>query len=82
MRFAEIALLILPFAVFVVWRVIAPAGEPPRALVLGTAAVIIAIVAALAMLWYEDAEPPAATYVPARQEPGRIVPPVVGTSPR
>jgi hypothetical protein len=82
MRFAEIALMVLPFAVFAVWRLIAPTGEPPRTLVISVAAVTVAMVVLLVVLWYKDAEPPDAVYVPARQEQGRIVPPVLGTAPR
>jgi len=34
LRFAEIAMLALPFAVFVVWRLMAPTAGPPRVLVI------------------------------------------------
>ncbi len=77
MRFAEIALLALPFLVFVAWRLLAPESGPPTALVIGVSAAVAAMAVLLLLLWYEDAAPPGALYVPARQEPGRIVPPHV-----
>ncbi|MSP00655.1 MAG: hypothetical protein EXR07_06340 [Acetobacteraceae bacterium] len=77
MRFAEIALLGLPLLVFVAWRVMAPTGGPPRVLVIGVAGAVAAMAVLLLILRYEDASPPEAGYVPARQEEGRIVPPHV-----
>ena len=82
MRFAEIGMLALPFAVFVVWRIVAPAGAPPKALAIGMAALTIAMAVVLVTLWYQDAEPPTAGYVPARQESGHILPPRVEPAPR
>jgi Family of unknown function (DUF6111) len=73
-RFAELTLLALPFLVFVAWRLMAPAGGPPRILVIAVTVAVAAMAALLLALWYEDAAPPGSGYVPARQEEGRIVP--------
>jgi hypothetical protein len=73
-RFAEIALLALPFLVFVAWRILAPSAGPPRVLVIAVTASVGAMAILLLVLWYEEAAPPGADYVPARQEQGRIVP--------
>jgi len=73
-RFAEIAMLALPFVVFVAWRVMAPAGGPPRVLVIAVTASVGAMAILLLALWYEEAATKGAAYVPARQEEGRIVP--------
>lgn len=76
-------MLVLPFAVFVAWRLLAPAGDPPRALVLavsGTAAIMAVV---LLVLWYSEAEAPATRYVPAQLlENGQIVPPREERAPR
>ncbi len=74
MRFAEIALLAMPFAVFVAWRLMAPTSGPPRVLVIAVTATVAIMAILLLVLWYEDAAPPGTLYVPARQENGRIVP--------
>ena len=82
MRFAEIALLLLPFAVFVAWRVLAPAAGPPRVLVIGVTGAVAVIVVLLLVFWYEEAEPPGAGYVPAQLENGRVLPSRVAPAPR
>ena len=74
MRFVEIGHLALPLLVFVLWRVMASASEPPKILVLGLAAGMLAIGALLVALSYEDAEPPNGAYVPARLENGHVIP--------
>lgn len=74
MRFAEIALLALPFVVFVAWRLLAPTAGPPRVLVVAVTATVVVMAGVLLALWYEDASPPGTRYVPARLENGRIVP--------
>lgn len=74
MRFAEIALLALPFVVFVAWRLMAPNAGPPRVLVIAVTATVAVMVGLLLMFWYEEAAPPTALYVPARIEDGRVVP--------
>jgi len=80
-RFVEIALLALPFAVFVAWRLMAPTSGPPKLLVAGVTAAVAAMAVVLLVLWYEEAEPPGALYVPAQQEAGHIVPSRVGPPP-
>jgi hypothetical protein len=73
-RFAEIALLALPFVVFVAWRLLAPTAGPPKVLVIAVTATVVAMVGLLLGLWYEEAEPPGTGYVPAQLQDGRIVP--------
>jgi hypothetical protein len=73
-RFAEIALLALPFVVFLAWRLLAPTAGPPRALVIAVSAAVVLMAGLLLSLWYEEAEPPGTGYVPARLQDGRIVP--------
>ena len=74
MRFAEIALLALPFIVFVAWRLLAPNAGPPKILVIAVTVTVVAMAVLLLVLWYEDAQPPGAGYVPARLENGRVIP--------
>ena len=74
MRFAEVALLVLPFVVFIAWRYLSPASGPPKMLVIAVAASVGMMAIMLLTLWYEEAEPPGADYIPAQQESGRIVP--------
>ena len=74
MRFAEIALLALPFVVFVAWRLLAPTAGPPKVLVISVTATVMVMAGLLLGLWYEEAEPPGAGYVPAQLRDGRIVP--------
>lgn len=74
MRFAEIALLALPFVVFVAWRLVAPAAGPPRVMVIAVAGTVVAMAGLLLVLWYAEAEPPTTGYVPARLDGGRVVP--------
>ena len=78
MRFAEIALLALPFMVFVAWRVLAPSAGPPRVLVIAVTATVLAMAGLLLALWYEEAEPPGTRYLPAHLENGRVMPERVG----
>jgi len=73
-RFAEIALLALPFVVFVAWRLLAPTAGPPKVLVVAVAATVVVMAGLLLGLWYEEAEPPGTGYVPAQLQDGRIVP--------
>jgi hypothetical protein len=73
-RFAEIALLALPFVVFVAWRLLAPTAGPPRVLVIAVTATVMGMAGVLLGLWYEQAQPPGTGYVPARLQDGRIVP--------
>jgi hypothetical protein len=73
-RFAEIALLVLPIVVFVAWRLLAPAAGPPKLLVIAVTVTVAVMAVLLFVLWYEDAAPPDAKYVPAQLQNGRIVP--------
>jgi hypothetical protein len=73
-RFAEIALLAMPFVVFVAWRLLAPNAGPPKVLVIAVSATVVAMAGLLLVLWYEDASPPGTGYVPARLEDGTVVP--------
>jgi hypothetical protein len=73
-RFAEIALLALPFVVFAVWRLLAPTAGPPKVLVIAVTATVMVMAGLLLGLWYEEAEPPGTGYVPAQLRDGRIVP--------
>jgi Family of unknown function (DUF6111) len=73
-RFAELSLLALPFAVFVAWRLMAPSIGPPRVLVIAVTVAVGAMAVVLLVLRYEEAEPLGSRYVPARLEDGRIVP--------
>jgi hypothetical protein len=73
-RFAEIALLALPFAVFVAWRLMAPTAGPPKVLVIAVSATVVAMAGMLLGFWYEEAEPPGTRYVPAQLLDGRILP--------
>jgi hypothetical protein len=73
-RFAEIALLALPFVVFVAWRLLAPTAGPPKVLVISVTATVMVMAGLLLGLGYEEAEPPGAGYVPARLQDGRVVP--------
>jgi hypothetical protein len=81
-RFVEISMLLLPLAAFVAWRLMSPAGGPPRMLVIGVTGTAVLLALALLVFWYEEAEPPGTNYVPARQENGQIVPPRVGPAGR
>ena len=74
MRFAEIAMLAMPFVVFVAWRLLAPSAGPPTILVIAVTGTTVAMAGLLLVLWYEDAAPPGAGYVPAQLENGRILP--------
>ena len=74
MRFAEIALLAVPFVVFVAWRLLAPTAGPPRVLVIAVSATVVVMAGLLLGFWYEEAEPPGTGYVPAQLQDGRIVP--------
>jgi hypothetical protein len=43
-------------------------------LVLAVTGTVVAMAGLLLVLWYEEAAPPGAGYVPARLEDGRVVP--------
>jgi Family of unknown function (DUF6111) len=74
LRLAEILLFLTPFALFALWRVLAPLGGPPPRLVALAAGALALLL--LALLWYRGAGsmPPHASYVPPTYEDGRIIP--------
>lgn len=74
MRFAEIALLAIPFVVFVVWRLLAPSDGPPRILVVGVTTTVALMAGLLLVFWYQDASPPTNGYAPARLQNGQVLP--------
>jgi hypothetical protein len=73
-RLTEFVLFLTPFALFLVWRLTAGIGGPPRVVIIAAAAALATLAALL--VWYsqDDALPPSATYVPAQVQDGRIVP--------
>jgi hypothetical protein len=72
-RFAEIALLALPFVVFVAWRLLAPSAGPPKVLVIAVTSTVVVMAGLLLGFWYEEAEPPGTDYVPAQLQDGRVI---------
>jgi len=73
MRWAELALFLVPFALYAAWRV--AAATVRMALVWGAVAAALALFAA-GVIWLDIARRggPHEAYVPARIEDGRIVP--------
>lgn len=70
----EFTLLLVPFAVYVIWRYTAAQGGPSLlSLSIGTVAVAILTVA---LFWYIRTEriDPGAVYVPPRIQDGRLIP--------
>jgi hypothetical protein len=75
MRFVEIALFLSPFVIFAAWRMTATvSGAPSPRVIAASVALLVLLLAGL--LWFrrEGALPPAAGYVPATLENGRVVP--------
>ena len=72
LRFTEIGLFLVPFALFVAWRIMGP-RTPPWAVWLALVAVLLL---AGGSAWYGLARraPPGDVYVPAHIVDGRIVP--------
>ena len=72
LRFAEIGFFLLPFVLYVVWRVLGPRATP--ALLGATAALLIVLAATL--IWYgmKNSLPAGSRYVPAQLQEGKIVP--------
>lgn len=73
LRLAELALFLVPFALFLAWRLALPRG-PSRAMVLAAATALLVLAATLFWLSGEDTLAPGATYVPPHLEGGVIVP--------
>jgi hypothetical protein len=74
LRLAELLLFLAPFALFLLWRVVAPLRGPSPHLV-ALAAGMLALVF-LALLWYRTngSMPPHANYVPPTYRNGRVIP--------
>ncbi len=74
-RVLEIGLFVAPFALFALWRLLAPDTElGPRHL---TVAALVLAMCLGALVWVrmEDAEPPNTQYVPAHLEGTTVEPP-------
>jgi hypothetical protein len=72
MRWAEILLFLLPFALFAVWRISIAFARP--SLVWFALAFAVVLAAGTAYFGLERRLPRTDTYVPARIEDGKIVP--------
>lgn len=73
-RLAEILLFLTPFALFILWRALAPyRGLRPRFVAFAAAALAVLFVI---LLWYRDvgSMSPHATYVPPTYKNGQIIP--------
>jgi hypothetical protein len=72
LRLAEIALFLVPFALYVVWLI---AGRSaPRWAVWAAVAAIVALAAGTVWFGLDRAAPPGSIYEPAHIEDGTIVP--------
>lgn len=71
-RLIEIALFLTPFAVFLVWRLLAPPSVPAW-LVGGLAAMVALMIVGLLLIRQQDAGDRNKAYVPAVQRDGRIL---------
>ena len=74
LRFAELALFLSPFLLFLAWRVAAYAGWPSTRVVASSFALLVVLIGALLWLQRQGALPTGAPYVPAALHDGRIVP--------
>lgn len=72
MRWAELALFLVPFALYAAWRVSLAVARP--ALAWGALAVAVAVAAGSIWLGLSHRMAPTAAYVPAHISDGRIVP--------
>ena len=73
LRLVELALFLMPFVVFAVWRFVAFEGGPSPRIVIAAACVLAVLAAALIWLSQEDALPPGAGYEPARLQDGKVI---------
>jgi hypothetical protein len=73
LRLVELALFLAPFAVFLVWRLMATEGGPSTGVVVGAVCVLVVLTGVLIWLSHEDVVPSGASYEPARLEDGRVV---------
>ena len=72
MRWAELALFLVPFALFAIWRLSAAVARP--ALAWAAVAAVLALAAGVVLFGLSRSVPPGETYVPARIVDGKIVP--------
>jgi hypothetical protein len=72
MRWAELALFLVPFALFAAWRLAAVTARPQ--LVWGTLAIVFVLAAGTVWLGLSRRMDAGTAYVPARVEDGQIVP--------
>jgi hypothetical protein len=72
MRWAELALFLVPFALFAAWRVSVAYARP--SVVWGAVAVALLLAAGTAVYGLSRRVPKTDAYVPARIEAGKIVP--------
>ena len=73
LRLVELALFLVPFVLFVLWRFMAIERGPSSRAVAIAACVLAVLAGALIWLSQEDALPPGATYEPARLQNGKVV---------
>ncbi|MBN8875409.1 MAG: hypothetical protein J0H67_21435 [Rhodospirillales bacterium] len=73
LRLVEFALFLLPFALFLAWRLALPRG-PSRGLMIAACLALLVLAVSLAWMSGDDTLPPGATYVPPHLEDGAIVP--------
>ncbi len=75
MRFAELAVFLMPLALYVVWHRTASRGAAPsRPTMVAIAAGLLAFGAGLAWFGVHERLPAGAQYVPARLDHGQVVP--------
>ncbi len=72
LRFAEIGLFLAPFALFLLWRLLAPHVRP--ALLWVGLAIVIGLAGMAVFYGLKERMDPHARYVPAHIENGRVVP--------
>jgi hypothetical protein len=72
MRWAELGLFLVPFALFALWRFAAVIARP--ALVWGAVALVLLFAAGTVYLAFSHREAPGDVYVPAHIADGKIVP--------
>ena len=72
MRWAELALFLVPFALYAAWRISAVVARP--SLVWGTLALVLLLAAGTVWFGLSRRMPPGDAYVPARVVDGQVVP--------
>lgn len=74
MRLVEIALFLVPFALFAGWRVLAPSERIPRIVAVSFVGAVLLMLVVLLVLHQMEAADAGRPYVPARMEDGRVIP--------